>query len=152
MIHDNTNILEICCFIDGPHQVIISPSTQTYTVTETTGRVGPITCSADCKPKCTTRWSGPNLSVSTTSVLYLENINRNQTGNYQCSCANIVGSLASVTISVFVYCEYYNIFIDQQYNIHAMIIQMTICFTKATTTLFHQNKITNIISLFSSKC
>ena len=52
-------------------------------------------------------WSGPNLPAGTTSVLNLQNINRNQTGNYQCTASNDVSSKTSVVVNVIVQCKYY---------------------------------------------
>ena len=51
-------------------------------------------------------WSGPNLLAGTTSVLTLHNINRNQTGNYQCTASNDVSSNTSVVVNVVVECKY----------------------------------------------
>jgi hypothetical protein len=51
-------------------------------------------------------WSGPNLPVGTTSVLNLQNINRNQTGSYQCTSSNDVSSNTSVVVNVVVQCKY----------------------------------------------
>lgn len=77
-----------------------------YNVTETSGSVGPIKCSADCKPECTMTWSGSNIPTGTTSTLNIKNIERNQTGSYQCTGTNSIGSPKSVTVFVNVYCEY----------------------------------------------
>jgi hypothetical protein len=86
--------------------VIIMPSTQSYTLNETEN-LNHIQCTADCKPVCTLTWSGPNLPAGTTSVLDLQNINRNQTGNYQCTASNDVSSKTSVVVNVVVKCKYY---------------------------------------------
>ena len=66
-----------------------------------------IQCTAECIPDCTITWSGPNLPVGTTSVLNLQKITRNQTGNYQCTASNDVSSKPSVVVNVFVQCKYY---------------------------------------------
>ena len=92
-------------FSDGPNQVNITPSTQSYTLKETES-LNQIHCTADCIPLCTMTWSGPNLPAGTTSVLNLQNINRNQTGNYQCTASNEVSSKTSVVVNVVVQCEY----------------------------------------------
>ena len=101
----------LCCFYcnstDGPRQVVIYPTTSNYTRNETLDRVGPINCTANCKPACTSTWNGPNLPPDTTSVLSLANINRNQAGNYQCTASNNVSSLISATIYVVVNCKSY---------------------------------------------
>ena len=85
---------------------MIYPATTNYTRNETLDRVGPINCTADGKPLCTNTWNGPNLPAGTTSVLSLENINRNQAGNYQCTASNDVSSLISATVFVVVNCKY----------------------------------------------
>lgn len=92
-------------FSDGPNQVIITPSTQSYTLKETEN-LNQIQCTADCIPVCTMTWSGPNLPAGTTSVLNLQNINRNQAGNYQCTASNDVSSKTSVVVNVVVQCKY----------------------------------------------
>ena len=94
-------------FSDGPNQVIITPSTQSYTLTETE-HLNQIQCTADCIPVCTMTWSGPNLPAGTTSVLKLQNINRNQAGNYQCTASNDIGSLMSVIVTIIVNCKCYS--------------------------------------------
>ena len=65
-----------------------------------------IQCIADCIPVCTMTWSGPNLPSDTTSVLNLQNINRNQTGNYQCTASNDVSNKTSVVVNVVDQCKY----------------------------------------------
>jgi hypothetical protein len=80
--------------------VIITPSTQSYTLNQ-------IQCTADCIPVCTMTWSGPNLPAGTTSVLSLQNMNRNQSGNYQCTASNDVSSNTSDVVNVVVQCKYY---------------------------------------------
>jgi hypothetical protein len=93
-------------FSDGSNIVIITPSSQSYTLKETEN-LNQIQCTADCKPVCTMTWSGPNLPSDTTSVLNLQNINRNQTGNYQCTTSNAISSKTSVVVNVVVHCKYY---------------------------------------------
>ena len=88
---------------DGPRQVVIYPTTSNYTRNETLDGVGPINCTANCQPACTSTWNGPNLPPGTTSVLSLPNISRTQAGNYQCTARNNVSSLISATIYVVVY-------------------------------------------------
>ena len=86
--------------------VIITPSTEYYTLKETE-KLNQIQCTADCIPVCTMSWSGPNLPAGTTSVLNLENINRNQRGDYQCTASNDVSSKTYVVVNVVVQCKYY---------------------------------------------
>ena len=95
-------------FLDGPHNVVLSPSIQSYIVTETTGSVGPISCTSECRPNCTLAWSGPNLSDGAISIMYLQNINRKQAGEYRCTASNAIKNLASDTITVIVYCKLLN--------------------------------------------
>ena len=87
---------------DGPRQVVIYPTTSNYTRNETLDGVGPINCTANCQPACTSTWNGPNIPPGTTSVLSVANINRNQAGNYQCTVSNDVSSLISATVYVVV--------------------------------------------------
>jgi hypothetical protein len=93
-------------FVDGPNQVSITPSTQSYTLKEAEN-MDQIQCTVDCIPVCAMSWSGPNLPAGTTSVLNLQNINRNQAGNYQCTSSNDIGSVMSVTVTIIVNCKYY---------------------------------------------
>ena len=86
--------------------VSITPLTQSYTLKETEN-LNQIQCTADCIPVCTMTWSGPNLPAGTTSLLNLQNINRNQAGNYQCTASNDVSSKTSVVVNVDVKCKYY---------------------------------------------
>ena len=85
--------------------VIITPSTQSYTLKETE-ILNQIQCIADCIPVCTMTWSGPNLPAGTTYPLNIHNINRNQAGNYQCTASNDVSSKTSVVVNVVVHCKY----------------------------------------------
>ena len=93
-------------FSDGPNMVNITPSTQSYTLKETEN-LNKIQCTADCMPVCTMTWSGPKLPAGTASVLNLQNINRNQAGNYQCTTSNDVSSKTSVVVNVVVQCKYW---------------------------------------------
>ena len=93
-------------FSDGPNMVSITPSPQSYTLKETEN-LNQIQCTADCIPVCTMTWSGPNFPAVTTSVLDLQNINRNQAGDYQCIASNDVSSKTSVVVNVVVKCKYY---------------------------------------------
>jgi hypothetical protein len=83
------------------------PATSDYTKNETLDRVGPINCTANCRPACTSIWNGPNLKPGTASLLSLPNINRNQAGNYHCTASNEVSSLKSATVVVVVNCKSY---------------------------------------------
>jgi hypothetical protein len=85
--------------------VNITPTTQSYTLNETES-LNKIQCITDCMPVCSMTWSGPNLPVGTTSVLNLQNINRNQAWNYQCTASNYFGSKTSVNVAIIVNCEY----------------------------------------------
>ena len=86
-------------------QIEISPHDNTYTVTET-GSVNQITCTAMCNPNCTTSWTGPNLPAGSTSILNLQNIDRNQAGVYSCTAVNDISSLALIKVNVIVNCKY----------------------------------------------
>ena len=91
---------------DGPTMVSITPSPQSYRLKETEN-LNQIQCTADCIPVCTMTWSGPSLPIGTTSVLNLQNINRNKAGNYQCIASNDVSNKTSVVVNVVVKCKYY---------------------------------------------
>ena len=86
--------------------VNITPKTQSYTLNETVS-LNNIQCTADCIPVCTMTWSRSNIPTGTTSLLNLQNINRNQAGNYQCTASNYFGSKISVNVTIIVNCEYY---------------------------------------------
>jgi hypothetical protein len=92
-------------FSDGLNQVIITPSTHSYTLKETEN-LNQIQCTADCIPICTMTWSGLILPAGTTSVLSLQKINKNQAGNHQCTGSNDVSSKTSVVVNVVVQCKY----------------------------------------------
>jgi hypothetical protein len=79
--------------------VSITPLTQSYTLKEIEN-LNQIQCTADCMPACTITWRGPNFPAGTTSVLNLQNINRNQAGNYQCTVNNDVSSKISVAVTL----------------------------------------------------
>lgn len=86
---------------------MIYPTTTNFTRNETLDRLGPINCTAHCKPACTCTWNGPNLPHGTTSVLNLANKSRNQAGKYQCTASNAVSSLISATVFVVINCKSY---------------------------------------------
>jgi hypothetical protein len=115
-------------FSDGPTMVSITPSPQSYTLKETEN-LNQIQCTADCIPVCTITWSGPSLPAGTRSVLSLQNIHRNQAGNYQCTASNDISSKTSVVVNVVVKCMYY-IYIFIYYFLGAVvvvIVNSTIC-------------------------
>jgi hypothetical protein len=51
-------------------------------------------------------WNGPNLPAGTTSVLSLQNINKNRAGGYQCTASNDVSSKTYVVANAVVQCKY----------------------------------------------
>ena len=110
---ENYLITSVFCFLhsssiylsDGPNMVIITPSIQSHTLKETES-LNQIQCTADCIPVCTMIWSGPNLPAGITYVLNIQNINRNQAGNYQCTASNDISSNTSVVVNVVVQCKY----------------------------------------------
>jgi hypothetical protein len=85
--------------------VIITPSTQSYTLKEREN-LNQIQCTADCITACTMTWSGPNIPDGTTSVLNIQNINRIQTGDYQCTASNDISNKTSVVVNAVVHCKY----------------------------------------------
>jgi hypothetical protein len=50
-------------------------------------------------------WTGPNVPNGTTNDLYLQNINRNQKGTFNCTATNEVGSKMSSNAEVDVRCK-----------------------------------------------
>ena len=86
---------------------MIYPTTSNYTRNETLDSLGPINCTANCKPACTSTWNGPNIPPDTTSVLSLAKINRKQAGNYQCTASNNVSGNTSATVYVVINCKSY---------------------------------------------
>ena len=90
---------------DGPLQIEILPPDNTYTVIET-GSANQITCTADCKPNCTTSWTGHNLPAGSTSTLNLANIHRSQAGAYNCTAVNNISSLTLIKVTICVNCKH----------------------------------------------
>ena len=99
------NIALFIFLLDGPESATLSPPTTTYAV-----RVGDtmpsISCAASCRPQCTFMWTGPNIPGGTTNDLYLQNINRNQSGTFYCTATNEVGSKMSSNVVVDVRCKF----------------------------------------------
>ena len=93
-------------FSDGPTMVSITPSPQSYTLKETEN-LNQIQCTAGCIPVCTMTWNGPSLPAGTIYELSLQNINRNQAGDYQCTASDDISSKTSVVVNVVVKCKYY---------------------------------------------
>ncbi|CAC5360970.1 unnamed protein product [Mytilus coruscus] len=87
----------------GPEAVVLSPSTKLYTVTHGEN-VAPINCTSKCRPECTYIWSGPHVPSDTTNVLSLESIKKNQSGDFNCTATNVVGSMHS-SVNVIVQYE-----------------------------------------------
>lgn len=73
---------------DGPDAVVLSPVATSYTVEEGNS-ISPITCSCEqCSPNCSARWVFKNYSSGTNSVLHLDYVSRNASGQYSCHCIN----------------------------------------------------------------
>jgi hypothetical protein len=87
----------------GPEFATLSAPTTTYTVTESDAMPS-ISCNASCRPQCTFMWTGPNVPDDTTNDLYLQNINRHQTGTFYCTATNEVGSNVSSNVELDVRC------------------------------------------------
>lgn len=92
-------------FTDGPKQVILSPNKTSYELNEDSD-VSDITCTADCQPDCSLIWITPTGQVMSTEILSLKNIQRNQTGTYQCNASNAVGNIVSAVVTISVLCTY----------------------------------------------
>ncbi|KAJ8321233.1 hypothetical protein KUTeg_001216 [Tegillarca granosa] len=88
--------------IDGPDQVMLSPSSLEYIVNETY-QIGPIKCSATCKPPCNYKWIIPNQDVIEGDTLMINSTQRTQSGTYKCQAYNTVGTQNSSDISIIVH-------------------------------------------------
>jgi hypothetical protein len=75
-----------------------------YTVTEG-DTVPSISCTVSCRPQCIFMWTGPNVPDGTTKDLYLQNINRNQKGTFNCTATNEVRSHVSSNVVVDIQCK-----------------------------------------------
>ena len=92
--------------VDGAESVTLSPTTTTYTVTEG-DTILSISCTAPCRPHCIFMWTGPNVPGGRTNDPYLQNININQKGTFNCTATNEVGSKVSSNVEVDVQCKLY---------------------------------------------
>ncbi|KAJ8311174.1 hypothetical protein KUTeg_011275 [Tegillarca granosa] len=86
----------------GPGQVILSPSSLDYIVNETY-QIGPIKCSATCKPPCYYKWIIPNQDFIEGDTLMINSTQRTQSGTYKCQAYNTVGTQNSSGISIIVH-------------------------------------------------
>jgi hypothetical protein len=98
------NIALFIFLLDGPQSLTLSPPNTTYTVTEG-DTIPSISCNASCRPQCTFMWTGPNVPNGPTNDMFLQNINRNQSGTFYCTAANEVGSKMSSSVVVDVRCK-----------------------------------------------
>ncbi|XP_021340455.1 hemicentin-1-like [Mizuhopecten yessoensis] len=85
----------------GPSAAGLSPPATSYTLTERQ-TISTVTCSSDCNPVCTYRWTKNGQSHTTGSGLHLNNIQRGQTGEYRCTASNEYGSQTSSEVTVIV--------------------------------------------------
>ncbi|XP_021366345.1 hemicentin-2-like, partial [Mizuhopecten yessoensis] len=85
----------------GPSAAGLSPPATSYTLTERQ-TISTVTCSSDCYPVCTYRWTKNGQSHTTGSGLHLNNIQRGQTGEYRCTASNEYGSQTSSEVTVIV--------------------------------------------------
>jgi len=68
-------------------------------------------------------WTGPNVPDGTTNDLYLQNINRNQTGTFYCTATNEVGTKRSSNVEVDVQCKLYYIKVTKnKFCLHIYLI------------------------------
>ena len=98
------NIALFLFLLDEPEYVTLSPPTITYTV-RAGDTIPSISCTASCRPQCIFMWTGPNVPGGTINDLYLQNINRNQSGTFYCTATNEVGSKMSSNVVVDVRCK-----------------------------------------------
>ncbi|CAC5360966.1 unnamed protein product [Mytilus coruscus] len=88
----------------GPKAVLLKPATKQYTVIHG-GNIPPINCTAKCRPECEYKWFGPHVPSDTKNVLNLENIQKNQRGDFNCMATNEVGSMNSSIVNLIVQCS-----------------------------------------------
>ena len=75
-----------------------------YTVAEG-DTIPSINCTASCRPECIFMWTVPNVPDRATNDLYLQNINRIQSGTFYCTASNEIGSKRSPSVVVDVRCK-----------------------------------------------
>ncbi|XP_063442623.1 uncharacterized protein LOC134722920 [Mytilus trossulus] len=77
--------------IDGPDIVLVNPEYTVINVTEGTV-LGPIHCTADCKPNCIFNWKFSTSRhfelLHTNPILTVADIEKNQSGTYRCSAVH----------------------------------------------------------------
>ncbi len=89
------------CILDGPTSVDLNPPGPLYPVEDETISSQ---CHADCNPVCTYTWRDPGGSVveTTDGHLSVEEIKRNQAGDYKCE-ARSKGRTLTETLTVVVH-------------------------------------------------
>ncbi|XP_055958991.1 hemicentin-1 isoform X6 [Patella vulgata] len=97
-----TKTLQITVYY-GPENIRFTPTSSSITVIENESRN--VICSADCNPQCNINWYTGSTIISSTELLSLNNIQRQQAGNYTCQVTNtrIPGSLQSKQLMVIVH-------------------------------------------------
>ncbi|XP_055958765.1 cell surface glycoprotein MUC18-like [Patella vulgata] len=87
---------------DGPENIRFTPTKSSITVIENESRT--VTCSADCNPLCNIIWYKGSAIISSTELLSLNNIKRQQAGNYTCQAQhnNITNSKQTKVLQITV--------------------------------------------------
>ncbi|XP_055958993.1 hemicentin-1-like isoform X2 [Patella vulgata] len=110
----------------GPENIKFESTNSSITVIENESKN--VTCSADCSPPCNINWRKGSVLSGNKGLLPLNNIQRQQAGNYTCQVKNtqIPGSLQSKPLMVIVHypptitsltSDAINNMIDEDYNV-----------------------------------
>lgn len=97
----------VCFFSDKPEGIQLQPNHTSYAINESTTSPS-ISCSAQCRPACVYRWTGPN-NTSSNARLQFTNINRVQKGRYTCTVENSYGQISSSAVDLIVHSKYFNL-------------------------------------------
>jgi len=95
-------------FSDKPENIQLQPTQTSYTINESTTSLS-IKCSAQCRPDCMYKWTGPNYS-STIERLQFTSIRRVDKGNYTCTAKNEYGQKSSPAVDLIVHSKYFNLY------------------------------------------
>ena len=92
----------------------LSPSTTTYTLN--IGQIlGPVTCSADCTPYCTFKWTKPTSATVNGATLLFTVENKHSRGTYTCVATRGGSVTDTMSISLFVRCRHICILQNSSY-------------------------------------
>ncbi|KAK6174048.1 hypothetical protein SNE40_017394 [Patella caerulea] len=80
-----TKTLQITVYY-GPENIRFTPTGSSITVIENESRT--VTCSAECNPPCNINWKKGSVPSGSNGLLSMNNITRQQSGNYTCQVTN----------------------------------------------------------------